>query len=51
MKLPGRMGRERTTVLSQKLVKVDKERQLLLVCGGVPGVRNGRVIIRVAVKK
>jgi large subunit ribosomal protein L3 len=51
VKLPGRMGRERTTVLSQRLVKVDAERQLLLIRGAVPGVNQGLVLVRAAVKK
>jgi large subunit ribosomal protein L3 len=51
VKLPGRMGRERTTVLSQRLVKVDAEKQLLLIRGAVPGVNQGLVLVRAAVKK
>ncbi|MCL2472483.1 MAG: 50S ribosomal protein L3, partial [Treponema sp.] len=38
IKLPGRMGREQVTVLSLRLVKVDAEKQLVLVRGAVPGV-------------
>jgi len=51
MKLPGRMGREQVTVLSLRLVKVDKEKQLVLVRGAVPGVNKGLVVVRAAVKK
>jgi large subunit ribosomal protein L3 len=51
VKLPGRMGREKTTVLSQRLVKVDAENQLLLIRGAVPGINQGLVLVRVAVKK
>jgi len=50
-KLPGRMGREQVTVLSQALVKVDTEKNLLMIRGAVPGVNNNLVIVRQAVKK
>jgi large subunit ribosomal protein L3 len=51
VKLPGRMGREKVTVLSLRLVKVDPEKQLLMVHGAVPGVNKGLVLVRAAVKK
>ncbi|MDR1388868.1 MAG: 50S ribosomal protein L3 [Treponema sp.] len=51
MKLPGRMGREQVTVLSQRLVKVDAGNQLLMVRGAVPGVNKSIVVVRAAVKK
>jgi large subunit ribosomal protein L3 len=51
MKLPGRMGREKTTVLSLKVVKVDAEKQLIMVRGAVPGVNQGTVVVRAAVKR
>ncbi|MDR2394969.1 MAG: 50S ribosomal protein L3 [Treponema sp.] len=51
MKLPGRMGREQVTVLSLKVVKVDPEKQLLVIRGAVPGVHTGLVVVRAAVKK
>jgi large subunit ribosomal protein L3 len=51
VKLPGRMGRERSTVLSLKVIQVDTEKQVLLVRGGVPGVKQGLVVVRAAVKK
>jgi large subunit ribosomal protein L3 len=51
VKLPGRMGRERVTVLSQKLVKIDMEKNLLLIRGAVPGINKGLVFVRPAVKK
>ena len=50
-KMPGRMGRERTTVLSLRVVKIDTEKQLLLVRGAVPGNNKGLVVVRAAVKK
>ena len=50
-KLPGRMGREKVTVLNLKVVKVDVESRTILVRGAVPGVNQGSVVIRCAVKK
>ncbi|MDR2211801.1 MAG: 50S ribosomal protein L3 [Spirochaetaceae bacterium] len=51
VKLPGRMGRERVTVLSLRLVRVDTEKQLLMIRGAVPGINKGLVFVRAAVKK
>jgi large subunit ribosomal protein L3 len=51
VKLPGRMGREKVTVLSQRVVKMDTEKQLILVRGAVPGINKGLVFVRAAVKK
>jgi large subunit ribosomal protein L3 len=51
VKLPGRMGREQVTVLSLQVVKVDKEKQVLIVQGAVPGINKGLVTVRSAVKK
>jgi len=50
-KLPGRMGRERVTMLSLRLVKVDTEKNLLMIRGTVPGINKGLVFVRSAVKK
>jgi len=50
-KLPGRMGRDRVTVLSQKLVKIDAEKNLLMIRGAVPGVNKSLVFVRSAVKR
>jgi large subunit ribosomal protein L3 len=50
-KMPGRMGRERVTVLSLRVVKLDTEKQLILVRGAVPGINKGIVLVRAAVKK
>jgi large subunit ribosomal protein L3 len=51
VKLPGRMGREQVTTLSLRLVKVDAEKQLLMVHGSVPGINKGLILVRAAVKK
>ena len=49
-KMPGHMGVERVTVQNLEVVRADKERNLLLVKGAVPGPRKGLVIIKKAVK-
>jgi len=51
VKLPGRMGREKVTVLSLRIVKTDPEKQLIMVKGAVPGINKGLVFVRAAVKK
>lgn len=48
--LPGRMGGEQVTVQKLKVVKVDPERNLILVRGAVPGPRGGLVTIKNSVK-
>jgi large subunit ribosomal protein L3 len=50
MRMAGRMGHERTTVLNLVVHAVDTEKNLLLVKGAVPGPRGRIVFIRDAVK-
>ncbi|MDR0497000.1 MAG: 50S ribosomal protein L3 [Treponema sp.] len=50
-KMPGRMGREQVTVQNLRVVKVDTEKQLVLIRGAVPGINKGLVVVRAAVKK
>lgn len=45
------MGSEQVTVQNLKVVKIDKENNLIIVKGQVPGPRNGSVSIAPAVKK
>ncbi len=45
-KLPGHMGHEKVTVKNLEIVKVDLEKNLLLIKGAVPGPKKGTVIIR-----
>ena len=45
-KLPGRMGGNRETIRNLQVVRVDSERNLIFVQGGVPGSRNSYVLIR-----
>jgi len=49
-KMAGQMGNARTTVQNLRVVRVDQERNLILVQGGVPGAKGSDVIIRPAVK-
>lgn len=50
-KMAGHLGNKRFTTQSLKLVKVDTERNLLLIKGAIPGAPGGRVEIKPAVKK
>ena len=49
-KMAGHMGAERVTVQNLEIVRVDVERNLLLVKGAIPGAPGGDVIVRPAVK-
>ena len=49
-KMAGHMGNVRSTVANSEVIRVDTERNLLLVRGGVPGAAGGRVVVRPAVK-
>ncbi len=49
-KMAGHMGNVRSTVQNLEVVRVDAERNLILVKGAVPGHKGGRVIVRPAVK-
>jgi large subunit ribosomal protein L3 len=48
--LPGHWGSENVTVLNLEIVKVDKERNAILVKGAVPGAVKGIVTLRNSVK-
>ncbi len=45
-KLPGRMGGKRVTIRNLTIVRVDSERNLLFIKGGVPGSRNSYLLIQ-----
>ncbi|GGK08078.1 50S ribosomal protein L3 [Alloalcanivorax dieselolei] len=49
-KMAGHMGAERVTVQNLEVVRVDVEKNLLLVKGAVPGAAGGDVIVIPAVK-
>ncbi|MCU0611739.1 MAG: 50S ribosomal protein L3 [Candidatus Eisenbacteria bacterium] len=44
-KMPGRMGNTPVTVRNLRVVRVDSERNLIMLHGAVPGARNGFVMI------
>ncbi|WP_348767719.1 50S ribosomal protein L3 [uncultured Salinisphaera sp.] len=50
-KMAGQLGNARTTVQNLRVVRVDAERNLILIEGGVPGAKGGDVVISPAVKK
>jgi len=45
-KMPGRMGQDRVTVKNLKIVKIDKENNLLAIKGAIPGVKGTLLEIR-----
>ena len=49
-KMAGHMGDERVTTQNLEVVKIDVDRNLLLIKGAVPGAKNGQVTVRPAVK-
>ena len=48
--MPGQYGCERVTVQNLEIVKVDAERNLLMIKGAIPGANESLVTIRNAVK-
>ena len=51
VKMAGQMGNVRTTVQGLKVLRVDPERNLLLLHGGVPGGKGAVVMVRGSVKQ
>lgn len=49
-KMAGQMGNTRVTTQNLRVVRVDADRNLLMVKGAVPGSKGGDVIVRPAVK-
>ncbi|MFB9329522.1 50S ribosomal protein L3 [Paenibacillus aurantiacus] len=49
--LPGHMGHETVTIQNLQVVRVDAERNVLLVKGSVPGPKNSLVKVKITVKK
>jgi large subunit ribosomal protein L3 len=48
--LPGHMGHERITVQNLEVVRVDADRNLLLVKGAIPGAKGGLVMVKDTIK-
>lgn len=51
VRMSGQMGNERVTSRAYKVVRVDPERNLLLVRGGVPGAKGALVLVRQSTKR
>lgn len=51
IKMSGRMGFDKVTVQNLKIVRIDAERNILLVKGAVPGRNNGYLVLSPAIKK
>jgi len=51
VRMAGQMGNARRTVQGLRVLRVDAERNLLLVLGGVPGPRGSVVMVRGSVKQ
>lgn len=49
-KLPGQYGGNQATVLRLSVVKVDMDKNLILIKGGIPGAKGSLVMIRDTVK-
>jgi large subunit ribosomal protein L3 len=49
-KMAGHMGHERVTTLNLKVIKVDPDRNIMLIRGAVPGPRGGLVMVRSAIR-
>jgi len=49
-RMPGHLGSVKTTVQNLQIIRVDAERNLLLIKGAVPGSKGGDVVVRPAVK-
>jgi len=50
LRMPGQYGNENVTIQNLRVVKVDVERNVLLISGAIPGAKGGTVVISKAVK-
>jgi len=50
IKMPGQYGSEQVSVLNLRVARIDSDKNLLMIEGGIPGSRNGLVLIRHGVK-
>jgi large subunit ribosomal protein L3 len=51
IKMGGQYGNETVSILNLRIARVDAEKHQIMVEGGVPGAKNGFVLVRQAVKK
>lgn len=50
-KMAGRMGNKKITVQNLEVIDIDKEKNLILVKGAVPGYKGSFIVVREAIKK
>jgi len=50
-KMPGQLGNHKSTVMSLQIAFIDRENNVLGVKGGIPGCKNGYVILKEAKKR
>ena len=50
-RMAGRMGNERVTVQNLEIVRVDADKNLILVKGGIPGPKKGLITIKATTKR
>ena len=50
LKMPGQYGNEKVSVLNLRVARIDADKNLLLVEGGIPGAKNQVVLVRHGVK-
>lgn len=50
-RMAGHLGDKQRTILSQQIIRIDAEHNLVLIRGAVPGAISGYVVIRPAIKK
>jgi large subunit ribosomal protein L3 len=50
-KMPGRLGGEQVTIQGLQVVKVDADRNLLLIKGAIPGANGAYVVVKKTVKR
>lgn len=51
LKMPGQYGNETVSVLNLRVARIDGPKGLLMIEGGIPGAKNGLVLVRQAVKQ
>ena len=49
-RMPGHLGAVKVTTQNLEVVRVDAERNLLLIKGSIPGAKGGDVVVRPAIK-
>lgn len=50
-KMAGHLGNVRRSIQNQEIIKIDNERGLVMIKGGIPGAPGGYVVLKPAVKK